>query len=699
MPASDYLAGLLFFAPTLAGALGGAGLLVSKRFPDLGGSERIVAFGILGVIGVLAIHLLPAALGILTRGTVVVSALAWVAAAAVIPATEAAPSPRSKVNSDGDAVGRVLSSAAIGLAAVLALAIARDQLFLAPTAVDTLNFHLPSVISWIQSGSIWDVGVYLADVAPGHYPNNGDVLLLAAVLPWSNDFLSHLALYPVWLLTGIATYALGRELRASREAAAVAAALLLVVPAVLMPALIWSYTDALALLGFAAGILFLLRHARTGSGSELLLAGLALGVAFGTKWYGVPYVAVILVVWVISRMAAGRPPGTIARQGAVLVAAVAIAGGVWMLRNWIDTGNPVFPVRVAPLGVEIFDAPRDVVRERAGFTLAGYLDDPQVWSDYLLPQFRETLASPALLLLVGAGLAGLLVIGGRGRQVQSRGLVLLGLLAAGAIVLIYVITPYGAGGPEGRPDLAGSDSRYVAPALLLGAALTASAASRFRHGTSILAGLSLIAIVDAAVQVSDSTLSGASIDRRDWGAALALVAAVVIAWLVWRAISRARPGLGARRRPLALGVTGGLALAAVCIGGYEMQKRFNGVRYAGQDPTVDRMLQAGRGLRVGLAGTWTNGIPPVLPAFGPRLDNEVTYVGRDRGFVRQHRDRSDFLSAVRRGGYDYLFVGNGIPPRPDPDAVRWARNVGFEEVAQSERLTLLRAPGGVTGAS
>ena len=79
---------------------------------------------------------------------------------------------------------RGLSGVSLGVALALLLASLRDNLTTAPLSVDLLNFHLPVVARWIETGSIWQIDVFLPDVSPGHYPQTGDVILLAAVLPW-----------------------------------------------------------------------------------------------------------------------------------------------------------------------------------------------------------------------------------------------------------------------------------------------------------------------------------------------------------------------------------------------------------------------------------------------------------------------------------------------------------------------------------
>ena len=227
---------------------------------------------------------------------------------------------------------------------------------------------MPGVAAWIETGSIWQIDVFLPYVAPGHYPNNGDVLLLAAVLPWQSDFLAHLVLWPVYALAGVGVYALARELGAARQASISAAVLILALPAVLLPALIDAYPDALMLFGFAAGLTFLVRNARSGATRDLVLAGLALGVSFGTKWYGVSAVAVVLVVWFVASLGGrprARPRG--ARGADPRRPGRCSPAGSGSCATGSRRATRSSRSRSPRSGSTIFDAPRDIVRERAGF--------------------------------------------------------------------------------------------------------------------------------------------------------------------------------------------------------------------------------------------------------------------------------------------------------------------------------------------
>ncbi len=702
MSAADYLAGAGIFAAMFIATLAGAWLLLQRRYRHLRGAEAVVAFAALAALGILAVHLLPAAAGILGRGSVLAAAILWLLACRLVPAGPpvAAEDP-PEVDDRYAPASRPLAALACGLAAVFVVTFALDQVVRPAVSVDLLNFHLPSAIGWIQSGSLWQVDNFLPMVAPGNYPNNGDVMLLAAILPWHNDFLAHLAIWPFFVLTGVATYAGSMRLGAARSAALVAGCLALAIPVVAVAAMAASITDSVMYFGLTTGLLFLLRHHRTSATSDLVLAGLALGLALGTKWYGVSAVAIVVVVWLGAGFVSDRPARAVVRGGAQLVGLVALAGGIWMLRNWIISGNPVFPVRVAPLGITLFDAPADVVREQAGFTILDYLGDWDVWwklegnpelggaeVDGILLQWWHALAAPALLAVGGAVTAAVLVVRRTTRAV--RGPVIAGLLMAGLIVLAYSATPYTAGGPEGLPILVGADSRYVVPALLIAIGLTAWGLSRVVAGTVALGIAGVAAMAHGMQWAGNGELSPAELTAGNWIAGVIVVGGVGLAWWAvepW--VERLRP-VPRLARVAAVIAAGGV----IVIAGYAAQRGFNDDRYLGADPVVDRVLANEAEERVGLAGVWTDaGIAPVLPAFGERFENSVDYLGPvERELQQRYGARDEFLRALEEQRLDYLLVGRGRPELPAVEEGEWARSAGWRLIESSDRLELYAPP-------
>ena len=645
----------------MLGACALATWLATPRIPGMAG---VMAAAVVFTAAVVLVHLLPAALGAFTVGPVLGAAAALVAAAALATrrwpaARDAAPGLPPEAATRDPAPSRLLAGGAAVVTAGCALALVRDLAGAPITSIDALNFQVPIVARWLQEDSVWGLHQFIADYSNATYPMNGNVIVAAVLLPFDSAFLARLVAVPYWALAGAGAYAIARELGAPRAPAVLGATALAALPVSIRSGLEGVQTDAPMLACMAAGVLFLLRHARTAATADLVLAGVGLGLAFGTKWYAVTGVAAILAVWAAAR-ALGRAP--VVRPTAVLCGLIAIAGGFWLLRNLVATGNPVFPQPLGP-----FDAPPDTLRALGGFTLAHYALDFGVWETYLRPAFAATFGWTGAALAAGALLAA-------ARRPRGRALAIL----AGTLVLalVYVTTPYSAFGPEGRPVLAAASTRYAFPALLGAAVLTAWALGRL--GRARLAGETLLAlaIVDG-LRRGFGDLSAA----KALGGSLA--AGAVVAAAVW---------LGPRMRPASAAVLALAVLAAGVLAVEGTRRRANDQGYGRFDPVLARLDSgAAPGARIGLAGVWsTEAVSPVLPAFGPRLGNAVVYLGEFREHMLRQVAPEDLPERAR--GFDLVVVGRGAPPRADVPQEAALAGAGWSRVAASARLSLWRAP-------
>ena len=687
MPLTDYLVGFVFFAGTV-GAAGAAGaVLVRRRLPHLAGAPRVLAVGLTGTAVLIAVHLLPGLVGILSRESALSCGALALAGALLVPAVEGPAETPLRPPPSG-LLSWALAAPAAAAAGLFHLGAAWIGSGEPSIEIDTLTFHLPNVARWIDSGSFWQVDQFTPLLANGNYPHNGDVVFLAALLPWENDAFARPLGLPFAALAALAVYAIAVELGAVRATAVLAAAVFAALPALYLAAHDGAKTDPVMLASFGSGLLFLLRHFRTGRRSELVLAGAGFGIAFGTKWYGVSSVAVVVAVWAVASLVAGRPWRSLARDGAVVGTGIAALGGFWLVRNLVESGNPLFPVEVKVAGLTLFDAPRDFIRECGGFRIVDYLGSPGAWPDFILPAWGENYALGGPLLLTGAVLAVLAVLGaGRGAAAGGR----VGALLVGAILLFvaYAVTPYSAFGPEGRPVLVGANARWLLPALLVAAALFAGAAGRLGRVRPLAEAAGLAAVVDG-IRRGDVPLGLMA----KGGLVVALLAGVAGALV----LMHRRGGTRSPSRRAAMAAAAALVLVAGAALGHARQRTFNDARYAEGDPVIAWFArEAPADHRVGLAGVWSvSGLAPVLPAFGPRLGNDVAYVGRFHdGQLREWETRPEFAAAVARGGFDLLVVGKGSysgcrVPGSGTDETAWAAAEGFRRLAESDRLVLYR---------
>ena len=139
------------------------------------------------------------------------------------------------------------------------------------------------------------------------------------------------------------------------------------------------------------------------------------------------------------------------------------------------------------------------------------------------------------------------------------------------------------------------------------------------------------------------------------------------------------------RRPRLVAVA---ALVAAIVGAAAIRTPTG---YGAGDPAVAWLeTNAPTGRTIALAGDWSvPGLVPTLPAFGPRLGNEVFYAGPFvRHMLRHERDPRRFAERIRDA--DVLVVGRGFTPTgaPAPEE-SWAQAAGFSVVAASNRLAVL----------
>jgi hypothetical protein len=596
---------------------------------------------------------------------------------------------------------RALAAGGIAACALWLVFALGEHLTTPSPGFDALSAYMPTVATWMESGSIWQIADWVPNAFFGAGPGNGSLIVLSATLPWSNDFLGHLAMYPYIVLVAVALYALARELGAPGPTAVLLALMVTAVPVVVQPGLTRGLLDPVMYSMLAIGAVFLIRHDRSAARADLVIAGLALGICFGTKFYGYTVVAAVVAIWMVARLLRGIDLGRVVRELAGLGALILAAGGIWMVRNWVETGNPLLPLSIEPLGITLFDAPSDPQRPFFGFTIADYLAEPDVWTDTLAHQFRIAAGAPLVVLVAtSVAAAGLLIRRRRVlRQEPSDAVAVAVLVAVVAAAALYAITPYTAVGAEGVPSAAAVNVRYGVPAMILAVAVVGWLAARLPEGWRIaLCGLALLATIDA-LRVGNVTGTGAVY------VAFAAGAAVGVVWLgTGGVLSRPR---WPSPRVLALG--GAALLVLGLVAGQRVQRAFNDDRYLGDDPALDLLItqsddryeRTGNGEVIGVTGHWAlGGAIPTYPSFGTRLQNEVRYVGPvDDGLLLAPVNRREFGTSLRKLDPDLLVIGTdyneiapeGRTPARAGELERWARDAGFNPlIPDGERFLLMR---------
>ncbi|HVY76967.1 MAG TPA: hypothetical protein VG898_00495 [Solirubrobacterales bacterium] len=407
---------------------------------------------------------------------------------------------------------------------------------------------------------------------------------------------------------------------------------------------------------------------------SIAVAGLAVGLAVGTKSTAVAMAAALTLAVVVL-----APAGRRWASFAWWFVPALLGGGYWYLRNLIVAGNPL--PQATGIGPISLPHPERLQEGRPDFNIVHYATDTAVWRDYFEPGLHQAFGALWPLVILAALAGGLLALL-RGREPILRwmgAVALFGLLA-------YVFTPLSAAGADGAPVGFGINIRYAIPPLLLALTLlplTADGPKAWRYVTSearrrrrfwewvMFAGLlALLVVTDRA----DAVLRDPA---RTFAIPLALIVVLVPAGLL---IARAR-GVA---RGAAIGGFAALALLVLALG-YPLQRHYLDDRFGPRSEIPGMQLDSAyswaRGksdARIGIVGTTAGFLQ--YGFFGTDLSNRVAYLGERgaHGAFLPIPTCAGFRAAVNAAELDYLvtspflnFISTGEPV-PSPEA-RWLR--------------------------
>jgi 4-amino-4-deoxy-L-arabinose transferase-like glycosyltransferase len=209
-----------------------------------------------------------------------------------------------------------------------------------PHQYDSLVYHLALPAAYLRAGvlSVTGLPVY------SHFPQNGE-MLFALALALKSDLLAQMLM---WLATALSVAWLwtmaGPEI--APEARLLAALLLATHTAVMLLAST-TYIEPLVMLWTTAAVLLFWRWRRESAGaprSWLALSAVFTGMALGAK-YTAGITAGALGLMLAGDWLTAPPEARRARAGdlALFVAVTTAVFSPWLVKNTIETGDPVFP--------------------------------------------------------------------------------------------------------------------------------------------------------------------------------------------------------------------------------------------------------------------------------------------------------------------------------------------------------------------
>jgi hypothetical protein len=257
----------------------------------------------------------------------------------------------------------ILLVAVAGAVAVTGLLSMLRMRFDPPGIYDDISYHLSEVATWIRHGDLRMLRFSMGDTSTTFYPVLGEIASWALIAPFrDSDVAARWTQLPFALFSFVAAAAIARRLGLSGRSAAFAAILYAAIPHIFPFLALGAGNDHATSFFTLASLDAALALARRPRPGVAAAAGASLGLLLATKYIALLYAPTILGVLVLAGLAERwrasgeeRAPWRALAGLAVLLAAVlAFAAGYTYLRNAATAGNPIFPVPVRVLGVEVF---------------------------------------------------------------------------------------------------------------------------------------------------------------------------------------------------------------------------------------------------------------------------------------------------------------------------------------------------------
>ncbi len=266
-------------------------------------------------------------------------------------------SPRSVLDgaaaADKGGIGRAFAWAAVGAALFLAAGLALYRIAALPDPYDSLTYHLMLPARWLDAGRLEAVSTIFGDIAPTYTPAAVEEFFFGLMLPLGFDGLARIGQLP-FLLAGaalVAALARGETADAAPAARArgiAAAAMYLFLPELLVQGT-GSMVDVAAAAYFLGALHRLLRWRRSRAPRDAIFAGALAGLVAASRFTG-PVYLLGLVPFLCA-----RPNRDWLRGIACFLGALAVTGAYPYVRNWLWTGNPLYPLEIELGGRTLFD--------------------------------------------------------------------------------------------------------------------------------------------------------------------------------------------------------------------------------------------------------------------------------------------------------------------------------------------------------
>ncbi len=229
---------------------------------------------------------------------------------------------------------------------------------------DSMQYHLSFPATWIQNGNLYNPMVIMGSqptsaelTALRYYPMNAEFFFFWLMVPFRNAFLADIGEAPFYLIGILAIYSILRKFNLSKPTALLAGMLWALIPNLLKQIRFGSQVDVICAVLLLLVLNNLISWGRKSGFRNALFLGVSLGLLCGTKvlnFYWCIGLLPLAFYYLRDKVARRERAGSILFAISLILIAAFIFGGFTYVRTFLTTGNPLYPVKLAIFGKQIF---------------------------------------------------------------------------------------------------------------------------------------------------------------------------------------------------------------------------------------------------------------------------------------------------------------------------------------------------------
>lgn len=245
-----------------------------------------------------------------------------------------------------------------------------------PWCPDSLQYHLSFPAVWIRNGNLDNPFVVFSGVfnpiyprletsGISYFPINAELFFVWLMLPLRNAFLADLGEAPFYIIGIIAIYTILRKYSVNKKFALLSGFLWVLIPNIFKQLKSGSQIDVICSVLLLLVIFTFLILKDKLSIKNAFLFGITVGIFVGTKILNIVWLAGLfpLIFYGLFTAIKAQKPGL--KKLLILLLSIAVTvvlfGGYMFIKNFILTGNPLFPNQVTLFGKTIFKGLIDTV--------------------------------------------------------------------------------------------------------------------------------------------------------------------------------------------------------------------------------------------------------------------------------------------------------------------------------------------------